>query len=117
MIAVKRAYDEPAPADGVRILVDRLWPRGLSRERAALDDWLRDVAPSDELRRWYGHAPARFEEFATRYRTELGDAAHTEALARLRGYARSGRVTLVTATRDMTVSHAVVLARLLEPPS
>ena len=110
---VKRAYAEPEESDGTRILVDRLWPRGLSRDRAALDDWLRDVAPSDGLRRWYGHDPARFAEFAERYRAELADAVHAEALERLRGYRRDGRVTLLTATRDLDLSHAAVLATLL----
>jgi uncharacterized protein YeaO (DUF488 family) len=110
---VKRAYAEPDPSDGTRVLVDRLWPRGLSRDRAALDDWLRDVAPSDGLRRWYGHDPARFAEFADRYRAELADAAHAEALGRLRGYLRAGPVTLLTGTRDLDLSHAVVLATVL----
>jgi uncharacterized protein YeaO (DUF488 family) len=112
-LTVKRAYDGPDPADGTRVLVDRLWPRGLARDRAALDDWLRDVAPSDGLRRWYGHDPRRFAEFADRYRAELGDAAHAEALTRLRDHLRAGPVTLLTATRDLALSHAAVLATLL----
>jgi uncharacterized protein YeaO (DUF488 family) len=111
---VKRAYDEPEPADGTRVLVDRLWPRGLSRDRAALHDWLREVAPSDGLRRWYGHDPDRFAEFADRYRAELADTAHAEPLDRLRAYGRAGPVTLLTATRDLALSHATVLATLLE---
>jgi uncharacterized protein YeaO (DUF488 family) len=73
-LTVRRAHEEPGPTDGTRVLVDRLWPRGLSRDRAALDDWLRDVAPSDGLRRWYGHDPARFAEFSERYRAELSAA-------------------------------------------
>ncbi len=113
-LAVRRAYDGPEPADGIRVLVDRLWPRGLSRERAALDDWLREVAPSDGLRRWYGHDPDRFAEFAVRYRAELSDAAHADALDRLRGYLRSGPVTLLTAVRDLALSHATVLAAAME---
>ncbi len=112
-MAVTRAYDEPAPGDGTRVLVDRLWPRGLSRGRAVLDDWLRDVAPSDGLRRWYGHDPERFAEFADRYRRELADPAHAEALDRLRGHLRTGQVTLLTATRDLALSHASVLAAYL----
>jgi uncharacterized protein YeaO (DUF488 family) len=78
-----------------------------------VDDWLREVAPSDGLRRWYGHDPDRSTEFADRYRAELADAAHAEALARLRGYLRAGPVTLLTATRDLALSHATVLASLL----
>jgi uncharacterized protein YeaO (DUF488 family) len=112
--AVRRAYEEPEPSDGTRVLVDRLWPRGSSRDRAALDDWLRDVAPSDDLRRWYGHDPGRFAEFADRYRAELSDVARAEALTRLRGYLRAGPVTLLTATRDLTLSHAAVLASYLQ---
>jgi uncharacterized protein YeaO (DUF488 family) len=111
-VTVKRAYDGPDPADGTRVLVDRLWPRGLARDRAALDDWLRDVAPSDELRRWYGHDPRRFAEFADRYRVELGDAEHAKALTRLRDHVGAGPVTLLTATRDLALSHAAVLATL-----
>ncbi|MGH4018129.1 MAG: DUF488 domain-containing protein, partial [Pseudonocardiaceae bacterium] len=78
----KRAYDQPDPADGYRVLVDRMWPRGLSREHAALDEWARDLAPSDELRRWYGHDPQRFEEFRRRYVDEL--RGQRESLAVLR---------------------------------
>jgi uncharacterized protein YeaO (DUF488 family) len=114
-LAVRRAYEQPEPTDGTRVLVDRLWPRGLSRDRAALDDWLRDVAPSDELRRWYGHDPARFAEFSDRYRAELSDTTHAEAVERLRGYLRSGPVTLLTATRDLALSHATVLASVVLP--
>jgi uncharacterized protein YeaO (DUF488 family) len=112
-LAVRRAYDAPEPTDGTRVLVDRLWPRGLSLDRAALDDWLRDVAPSDGLRRWYGHDPAKFGEFSDRYRAELSDAAHAEAVRRLRAYLRAGPVTLLTATRDLALSHATVLASVI----
>jgi uncharacterized protein YeaO (DUF488 family) len=110
MVRVKRIYDEPEAADGRRILVDRLWPRGLRRDAAALDEWLRDVAPSDALRRWYGHDPARFAAFAQRYRAELADPDRAEAMARLRRHARTGPVTLLTATREPAESHAAVLA-------
>ena len=113
MVAVKRIYDAPAAGDGRRVLVDRLWPRGLSREAAAIDDWLREVAPSNELRRWYGHDPSRFAEFTERYRAELADPAHVEALGRLREYAAGGRVTLLTAVRDLDLAHTVVLAEAL----
>jgi uncharacterized protein YeaO (DUF488 family) len=112
---VKRAYDQPEPSDGLRLLVDRLWPRGLNKETAALDGWLRDVAPSHELRRWYGHDPSRFTEFADRYRRELGDQQHAAALARLLSYARTEPViTLVTATRDLAHAHTAVLDDLIE---
>lgn len=110
---VKRIYEEPAAGDGRRVLVDRLWPRGLRKQDAAVDVWLRDVAPSDRLRRWYGHDPGRFSEFAERYRAELADDAHTPALAQLREFAAAGPVTLLTATRDVAGSQATVLAEIL----
>jgi uncharacterized protein YeaO (DUF488 family) len=113
VVRVKRVYDEPDAADGRRVLVDRLWPRGLRKDGAALHDWLREVAPSDDLRRWYGHDPARFAEFATRYRAELADAAHAGAVTRLREHARGGPVTLLTASRDLAHAHTAVLAELI----
>lgn len=113
MVRVKRVYDEADASDGRRVLVDRLWPRGLRKDAAAVDDWLRDVAPSPELRRWYGHDPARFAEFARRYRAELADPAHADGLARLRGLTERGEVTLLTATRDLTHAHTAVLTELL----
>lgn len=112
-VRLRRVYDQPEPADGRRVLVDRLWPRGLSKERAALDDWLQAVAPSDELRRWYGHEPDRFSDFRQRYQRELRGPESSAALARLRELARSGPVTLLTATRDVGHSQAAVLAELL----
>ncbi len=112
-IRLRRVYDQPEPADGRRVLVDRLWPRGLSKERAAVDDWLRAVAPSDELRRWYGHQPDRFTDFRQRYQRELRAPESSAAVARLRELARSGPVTLLTATRDLGHSQAAVLAELL----
>ena len=115
MVVVKRVYDPPDPADGVRVLVDRLWPRGLSKDRAAVDEWLREVAPSEQLRRWYRHDPQRFAEFAERYRQEMHDAEHASALARLRAYAASEPVvTLVTATRDLEHAHTAVLADVID---
>jgi uncharacterized protein YeaO (DUF488 family) len=114
VVRIKRVYDEPDPADGRRVLVDRLWPRGVSKDAAVLDDWLRDVAPSDDLRRWYRHDPARFAEFAARYRAELGDPAHIGAVTRLREYTRSGAVTLLTASRDLAHAHTAVLAELID---
>ena len=104
-------YDEPGD-DGVRVLVDRVWPRGLTKDAARLDAWRKDVAPSTELRKWYGHDPAKFEEFRRRYEAELRGA--TEALAELRALARErGRLTLLTATREVDLSQARVLADLL----
>ncbi|HEX6499818.1 MAG TPA: DUF488 family protein [Micromonosporaceae bacterium] len=114
MVRVKRVYEDPAPDDGQRVLVDRLWPRGLRRDGANLDEWLRDVAPSTELRRWYGHDPQRFDEFARRYRTELRDRTHAEALRDLRDRAKSGHLTLLTATREVDISAARVLADVLD---
>ncbi len=114
MVRVKRVYDEPDPSDGQRVLVDRLWPRGLSKDAVAVDEWLRDVAPSDDLRRWYRHDPARFAEFADRYRAELADAAHLGALQRLREYAEAGPVTLLTAVRDLAYAHTAVLVDLID---
>jgi len=112
-VRLRRVYDQPEPADGRRVLVDRLWPRGLSKERAAVDDWLRVVAPSEELRRWYGHQPDRFTGFRQRYQRELRAPESSAAVARLRELARSGPVTLLTATRDLGHSQAAVLAELL----
>ncbi|EST39630.1 hypothetical protein N566_00880 [Streptomycetaceae bacterium MP113-05] len=108
-VRVRRVYDEPGPDDGARVLVDRIWPRGMRKERAALDEWAKDVAPSDELRRWYGHDPGRYADFARRYRVELAESGRAQALARLRDRAASGRLTLLTATRNVDHSHATVL--------
>jgi len=116
-VRAARVYDDPGADDGVRVLVDRLWPRGLSKERARVDVWLRDVAPSAELRRWYGHDPDKHEEFVRRYVAELGDADHAEAWDRLRALVAEGPVTLLTATRDLTLSQASVLVDLLRDQS
>jgi len=113
-VDVQRVYED---GTGVRVLVDRLWPRGLSRDRANLAWWCRDVAPSSELRRWYGHTPERFAEFARRYRSELGNEPQAAALAELRRRAEREHVVLVTATKDVRLSAARVLAEVLgEPP-
>lgn len=117
VVKVKRIYDDPEPADGHRVLVDRLWPRGVRKDEAAVDTWLRDVAPSTELRRWYGHDPARFREFADRYREELGEPVRAAALAELRRLAAAGPVTLLTATRDVEHAQATVLAEVLAEPA
>lgn len=110
-LRLKRAYAAPAPEDGRRILVDRLWPRGVSKARAALDDWMKDLAPSPELRRWFGHDPARWEEFRRRYQRELEDQG--ARLGQLRDMARAGPVTLVFAARDEAHNEAVVLREVL----
>ena len=110
-IQVKRIYEPASPEDGFRVLIDRLWPRGVSREHAAVDDWARDLAPSDALRRWYGHDPARFEEFARRYRADLD--GQRDRLRDLRGRARTGAVTILFAARDREHSNAAVLEEVL----
>ena len=112
-VRARRVYEQAAQSDGSRVLVDRLWPRGLSKDKAHLDEWLKAVAPSDELRRWYGHQPVRFAEFKLRYEAELKDPERAEALRHLREQARSGPVTLLTASKDLEHSEAAVLAQLL----
>lgn len=112
-VRVRRVYDEPERGDGTRVLVDRIWPRGLTKARAALDEWCKDVAPSAELRKWYSHDPDRFQEFGRRYRAELKDPQRAEALAHLRGLAKGRQLTLLTATREPEISQAAVLADLL----
>jgi uncharacterized protein YeaO (DUF488 family) len=112
-VRARRVYEPAEPSDGRRVLVDRLWPRGLSKDRARLDEWLKAVAPSDQLRRWYGHEPAKFAEFRRRYEAELSEPDRAEALRHLREEARSGPVTLLTATKDLEHSEAAVLAQLL----
>jgi uncharacterized protein YeaO (DUF488 family) len=112
-IKVRRVYEEPAPDDSARVLVDRIWPRGLRKDAARLDEWARDLAPSTELRTWYRHDPAKFDEFRRRYQAELAQPGAAAALARLRERARAGPVTLLTATRDVAISQATVLAELL----
>ena len=108
-----RVYDERARGDGARVLVDRLWPRGLTKAAADLDEWRKDVAPSADLRTWYQHEPERFEEFARRYRTELQEADAAEGVDHLRALARHGNLTLLTATKALDISGATVLADLL----
>jgi uncharacterized protein YeaO (DUF488 family) len=110
-IRIKRVYEEPDASDGMRILVDRLWPRGLTKEKAKVDLWLKDVAPSTELRKWFAHDPARWAEFRTRYLEELkGDK---EQISLLRQEAAKGTVTLVYGARDQQHNEAVVLQKLL----
>lgn len=112
-VRVRRVYEEPEAQDGARVLVDRVWPRGLSKENAHLQEWCKAVAPSTELRKWYGHDPARFEEFGRRYRAELKDPERATALEHLRELAKRRTLTLLTATRQADISEAVVLADLL----
>jgi len=112
-VRVRRAYEQPESADGTRVLVDRLWPRGLSKARAALDEWCKNVAPSPELRTWYSHDPDRFAEFSRRYQQELLDPERAQALAHLRELAGEGPLTLLTATKQADISEAAVLAGLL----
>jgi len=114
-VRVKRAYDPPEPVDGYRVLIDRVWPRGVSREELAVDRWAKELAPSAGLRRWFGHRPERFAEFRARYREEL--RAQPEALDELRGRSASGTVTLVYGARDRERNNAVVLAELLREGS
>jgi uncharacterized protein YeaO (DUF488 family) len=111
-VRLKRVYEPAAPADGYRVLIDRLWPRGVSRERAALDEWERELPPSTELRRWFNHEPSRFEEFRRRYVAEL--RSHRSRIATLRRRAREGTVTLVYSARDTEHNDAVVLAEVLK---
>ncbi|GBE66249.1 hypothetical protein MFM001_27110 [Mycobacterium sp. MFM001] len=110
-IQIARVYDDPGPDEGQRILVDRVWPRGFRKNDPRVGTWCKDVAPSKELREWYGHKPERFDEFAKRYEKELQG---NDALADLRKLTKSGPVTLVTATRDVEGSQAAVLAKLLK---
>jgi uncharacterized protein YeaO (DUF488 family) len=110
-VRLKRAYEPSATADGYRVLIDRIWPRGVRREDAHLDEWARELAPSGELRRWFGHDPARFEEFRRRYSEELG--AQQRKLRELRRRARDGALTLVYGARDTEHNDAVVLAEVL----
>lgn len=112
-VKVRRIYDAPLGTDGTRILVDRLWPRGLTKEKARIDQWCKDLAPSAQLRKWYDHDPELFEEFSRRYRTELEAPEAAAALARLRNLADSGTITLLTATKEPGISEAAVLCALI----
>ena len=115
-VAIKRVYDEPGEGDGMRVLVDRLWPRGLSKERARVDLWLKDIAPSNELRTWFGHDPEKFDEFRKRYEAKLASGPAHDALAHLRELVRQQQVTLVFGARDAEHSNAAVLRELLNKP-
>ena len=112
MIQLKRVYEEPSPQDGLRILVDRLWPRGLTKARAAVDLWLKDVAPSTELRKWFGHDPDKWKQFQVRYRKELRE--NKDALELLKERSKKRTVTLVYGARDEEHNEALVLKKILE---
>lgn len=112
MITLKRIYEPAGKDDGFRVLVDRLWPRGISKEEADLDLWLKDVAPSNELRKWFGHDPAKWTEFEKRYKAELEDKK--EQLVQLRSQAAKGHVTLLFAAKDTEHNNAVVLQKYLQ---
>lgn len=110
-LAIKRIYEDPGPGDGYRVLVDRLWPRGISKQRAALDAWLIELAPSSALRTWFGHDPQRWAEFGRRYRAEL--RAQSAQLTQLRRLAEHRHVTLLYGSREVRINHAVVLREVL----
>jgi uncharacterized protein YeaO (DUF488 family) len=112
-VTVKRVYDAPTHGDGVRILVDRLWPRGLAKDDASLDEWCKELAPTTALRKFYGHRPELFEEFSRRYRAELNEPERVAALKCLQHLADRRHVTLLTATQDVEHSGAAVLAAIL----
>lgn len=110
-VRLKRAYEEPSAEDGMRVLVDRLWPRGVRKTDAAIDHWAKELSPSTELRKWFGHEPSRWEEFRQRYAAEIDQ--HRDELDRLRDLARQGVVTLVYAAHDQEHNDAVVLREIL----
>ncbi len=112
-VKVGRPYEARKHGDGLRVLVDRIWPRGLTKDRADLDEWCKEIAPSTELRRWYAHDPERFERFAQRYRSELEEPERAEALTHLRDLTERRVVTLLTASKAVDISEAAVIATLL----
>lgn len=112
-VRIKRAYAAPSRGDGRRVLVDRIWPRGISRDELKLDAWLKDVAPSDDLRRWFDHDPARWRQFVTRYRAELAKSPAKEALAELVHFARQRTLTLVYGAKDEAHNNAVALHEII----
>jgi uncharacterized protein YeaO (DUF488 family) len=116
-IRVRRVYDAPSPDDGARVLVDRIWPRGLRKDAAHLTEWAKDAAPSAELRQWYGHDPEKFSEFRRRYLDELSGGVQRAELGKVRALAATRPVTLLTATRAVDISQAAVLAQVLRQPA
>lgn len=113
-VEVKRAYEPAAKSDGTRVLVDRIWPRGVSKEKLAVEHWLKAVAPTTELRKWFAHEAEKWSEFEQRYTEELADGEQAQALQQLRAYGGEGRLTLVYSARDEQHNQAVVLKKLLE---
>ncbi len=111
MIKIKRVYDPPEPGDGKRILVDRLWPRGIKKENLKVDEWLKEISPSDKLRKWFSHDPKKYEEFKKRYTRELEDKS--DILGRIKKEAKKGRVTLLFSAKDTEHNNATVLKELL----
>lgn len=114
MIQIKRIYDPAEATDGQRILVDRIWPRGVTKEKAQIAAWMKEITPSPSLRTWFGHRPERFAEFKARYEAELSDETAHASLEKIRGWAASGTVTLLYAAKDRQFNHAVVLKEYLE---
>ncbi|MGH3562673.1 MAG: DUF488 domain-containing protein [Mycobacterium sp.] len=112
-VQVRRVYDAPSRGDGNRVLVDRIWPRGLTKEKADLDEWCKTISPSTELRKWYNHIPERYAEFSRRYRKELAEPERAEALAHLRTLAKRRNLTLLTASKAVDISEATVIAAML----
>lgn len=115
-LRIKRAYEPPAPSDGIRILVDRLWPRGIKKENARIDEWAKEVAPSDALRRWFGHDPSKWAEFKRRYAEELLRPESEKRLETIRGLAKGKATTLVYAASDEEHNNAVALLEFLDKP-
>jgi uncharacterized protein YeaO (DUF488 family) len=111
-VSIKRVYDRFSPDDGKRILIDRLWPRGLRKEEARIDEWLKDIAPSDELRKWFSHDPSMWQEFRDRYKEELKEKK--EEIERVRREAKAGKVTLLYSAKDTEHNNAIVLKELLD---
>jgi len=112
MIKVKRIYDPPSPDDGKRILIDRLWPRGMKKEEAHIDQWLKEISPSNELRKWYSHDPAKWPEFKKRYRAEI--SKEMELLKRIKNEGKKGTVTLLFSTKELELNNAVALKEIIE---
>ncbi len=112
MIKIKRVYDGPSVHDGKRILVDRLWPRGLKKDEAEIDEWMKEIAPTDNLRKWFGHEPSKWPEFKKRYKKEL--EGKPEVVGRLKGYVRRGTITLVYAAKDTEHNNAVVIKEVID---
>lgn len=111
-ISIKRIYETPSAKDGLRILIDRLWPRGVTKERAHIDYWYKEITPSNDLRKWFGHKPERFREFAKAYQEEL--THQTELLTKIKGFSKKQPVTLLYAAKDPKINHAIILKEVLD---